>query len=231
MSFLALVLDGDQLDRHMARALVDAGGPPERTWPVALDRRALIYVDPPDLELVRDELVVVLRVGDRGVEELQHVPRRRPRRVKEYGTGIVHRLAADVVDHEARLARGGAHVPRPGAHHHGAVRRAVAPLLVGLRLGVRALAAATASLRLVLFLAGVRRLGLLLRLLLAELRLGLGGVLVLLGLRGLGAGAPDDPLAFLVAHRILALSEPACPRNRRVGAHTPHLWPTLGSVM
>src|SRR4051794_32522428 len=54
--------------------------------------------------------MIVLRVGDCGVQELQDVPRGRARRVDEYGTRLVDRLAADVVHDEPRLAGRGAHV-------------------------------------------------------------------------------------------------------------------------
>src|SRR4051794_23354225 len=110
------LLLGYKLDGHVARPLADPRGPAESARTAALQRRALVDVRPPHPELVGDEVVVVLRVGYRGVEQLEDVPRGRTRRVHEYGTRLTDVLAADVVDHEARLARGAAHVLRARAH-------------------------------------------------------------------------------------------------------------------
>src|SRR5436190_7101813 len=99
----------------MARALADPRGAAERARAVALERWPLVDVGLADLQIVGDEVVVVLRVGDGGVQELQDVPRSRSRRVDEYGTRLVDVLAADVVDHEARLARRMAYVLRARA--------------------------------------------------------------------------------------------------------------------
>src|SRR5215212_5890442 len=100
----------DELDRHVTRPLADSRGPAQSARTVALECRPLVDVCPTDLEIVGDEIVVVLRVGDGGVQELQDVPRSRARRVGEYGTRLADILAADVVDHEPRLARRVAHV-------------------------------------------------------------------------------------------------------------------------
>src|SRR5436190_22721701 len=100
----------------MARALADPRGAAERARAVALERWPLVDVGLADLQLVGDEVVVVLRVGDGGVQELQDVPRSRARRVDEYGTRLIDVLAADVVDHEARLAGCVAHVLRARAN-------------------------------------------------------------------------------------------------------------------
>src|SRR3954453_20974065 len=100
----------DELDRHVTRPLANSRGPSQSARTVALERRPLVYVRLADLEIVGDEVVVVLRVGDGGVQELQDVPRSRARRVHEYGTRLIDILAADVVDHEPRLAGCVAHV-------------------------------------------------------------------------------------------------------------------------
>src|SRR5688500_18235991 len=51
-------------------------------------------------------------------------------------------------------------------------------------------------------------------------------------LGGLGLHAlVRELLVLLVAHRIFALSPPAWPRNSRVGANSPSLWPTIDSEM
>src|SRR3954468_22220377 len=105
----------DELDRHVARPLADSRGPAQSARTVALESRPLVDIRLADPEIVGDEVVVVLRVGDGGVQKLQDVPRSRARRVGEYGTRLVDVLAADVVDHEACLARRRAHVLRARA--------------------------------------------------------------------------------------------------------------------
>src|SRR2546423_9268071 len=99
----------DELDRHVTRPLANSRGPAQSARTVALERRPLVDVRPADLEIVGDEIVVVLRVGDGGAQELQDVPRSRTRRVDEYGTRLIDVLAAAAVGHEARLARRMAH--------------------------------------------------------------------------------------------------------------------------
>src|SRR3954471_11122061 len=105
----------DELDRHVTRPLANSRGPSQSARTVALERWPLVYVCLADLEIVGDEVVVVLRVGDGGVQELQDVPRSRARRVHEYGTRLIDILAADVIDHEPCLARRVAHVLGPRA--------------------------------------------------------------------------------------------------------------------
>src|SRR3954471_3613623 len=105
----------DELDRHVTRPLANSRGPSQSARTVALERWPLVYVCLADLEIVGDEVVVVLRVGDGGVQELQDVPRSRAGRVHEYGTRLIDILAADVVDDEPRLARCVAHVAGAGA--------------------------------------------------------------------------------------------------------------------
>ena len=61
----------------MARALADPRGAAEGAGAKALERRALVGVGLLDEQVVADELVVVLRVGDRRVEQLLEVPRDR----------------------------------------------------------------------------------------------------------------------------------------------------------
>src|SRR3954467_15918552 len=106
----------DELDRHVTRPLANSCGPAQSARTVALECWPLVYICLADLEIVGDEVVVVLRVGDGGVQELQDVPRSRARRVHEYGTRLIDILAANVVDHEARLARRVAHVLRARAN-------------------------------------------------------------------------------------------------------------------
>src|SRR3954453_6829625 len=105
----------DELDRHVTRPLANSRGPSQSARTVALERWPLVYICLADLEIVGDEVVVVLRVGNGGVQELQDIPRSRARRVHEYGTRLIDILAADVVDHEPCLARCVAHVAGAGA--------------------------------------------------------------------------------------------------------------------
>src|SRR3954463_2443034 len=105
----------DELDRHVARPLANPCRPAPSARTGALQCRALVYICLADLEVVGDEVVVVLRVGDGGVQELQDVPRSRTRRMHEYGTRLIDILAADVVDHEPSLARRVAHITGTGA--------------------------------------------------------------------------------------------------------------------
>ena len=78
------------------------------------------------LQVVADQVVVVLRVGDGGLEQLAPGLRDRARRVGEDGARLRDVLAADVVADQARLARGGADVAGLGADDRRARRRALA---------------------------------------------------------------------------------------------------------
>src|SRR5436190_6741878 len=175
----------DELDSHVARPLADSRGPAQSARTVALERRPLVDVHLADLEIVGDEIVVVLRVGDGGVQELQDVPRSRSRRVYEYGTRLVDVLAANVVDHETRLARCVTYVLRARANGYVAVAVGVSArpalrLLAAPRGSLCTATAACCRLR----LAGLV-LGLGLALCLGGLGLGLLLVGLLLGLLGL----------------------------------------------
>src|SRR5438094_8368590 len=178
-------------DGHVACPLPNSRGTPKRARTVALEGWALVDVGLAHHQLVGRELVVVLRVGDCGVQELQDVPRGRTRRVDEYGTRLAHGFAADVVDHEAGLARRRAHVLRTRPDRDRAVGRprsgcrrvalAAGGDLRGARAGARLLLlrrrrVLLLGLRLPLGL-GCLRLGLLRRGLLLRL-LGGGGLLV-----------------------------------------------------
>src|SRR4051812_18102045 len=162
----------DELDSHVTRPLANSRGPAQSARTVALECWPLVYICLADLEIVGDEVVVVLRVGDGGVQELQDVPRSRARRVHEYGTRLIDILAADVVDHEARLPRRVAHVLGPRAHGHAGLGVA-ARLACRLSATGHGLATATAA---------ARGLGLGLLVLGLGLALGLGSLRF--GLRG-----------------------------------------------
>ena len=98
-------------DREVARALADLRRATHGARPEALERRALVGGDRVDVQLVADQLVVVLGVGDGRLEQLAPV-RARPRAgvCARIARASVDGLAADVVAHQARLAGGGAHV-------------------------------------------------------------------------------------------------------------------------
>src|SRR5205823_3690437 len=96
--------------------LPDPGRPPERARPEALDRWPFVDERLEHPQLLRKELVVVLRVRDRRFEDLLNRLRRRTRRVSEYCTRLIDRLSTDMVDHEPRLAGRAAYVFRLGAH-------------------------------------------------------------------------------------------------------------------
>jgi hypothetical protein len=121
-----------------------------------------------DTELLGQELVIVLRVRDCRLEDLQNWNCSCTRGVSEYRTRLLDRLAADVIDDQTRLARRRANVLRLRADEDrlGLRARPAAALLLGAGLG-RA-TAQTAPLG--------RRLGL-------GRSLGLGGVGVRLGCR------------------------------------------------
>src|ERR671936_1142379 len=91
-------------DREVRRALADARRTTHRARAEPLERRALVGDRGVDPQLLADELVVVLRVGDRGLEQLAPRLRRAARREREDGARLLDVLAADVVADEPRLA-------------------------------------------------------------------------------------------------------------------------------
>src|SRR4051794_14125502 len=218
----------------MTGALVDAGGPAERARPIALDGRALVDVGGADPKLVGRELVVGLRVGNRGVEKLEDVLGYRPRAEIEDSPRLLDRLAADMAHHEAGLARRATHVPGARGDDHGAVGLARGCLLL---LG-DGLGGAAAGSR--LFLGrGLGLSQLLFEVLQPRDELTLVAALLqpadlelLLELvDGERLPALVGRCSLLGAHRILTLSLPAWARNTRVGANSPSLCPTIDSEM
>src|SRR5215210_4846521 len=127
---------GGQFDGHVARALEDRRCTSEGAWPVALDGRPLVHVGAVDLELVRAQLVGRLRVGDRGVEQLENVCGDGARTVLEDRLSVLDALAADVVHDEPGLARGAAHIPRARPHDQIALRASSALTLLRARGGL-----------------------------------------------------------------------------------------------
>src|SRR5690242_4357662 len=200
-----------KLDGHVTRALADPRGAAESAGAVALERRTFVDVGLADDELVGDELMVVLRVGHCRLEKLEHIDGRRSWRVLKDGTRLVDRLAADVVDHESRLARSVAYVLGLRANDDRAVRcTRCRRLLVHRRLGgggrLGRTAATALRLLLRLVLGGLLSLGLHLGslLVLGGLRLrGLLGLFGLLATRPLGLGCLRLLLGSLLGDGLL----------------------------
>ena len=111
-----------QCDRQVAGALADRCRASHRARPKALDRRPFVGVRLPDDQIVLEQLVVALGVCHRGLEQLAPVAGHLTRGEGEDSACLLHRLAADVAAHHARLARGGAHVAGVGAHHAAPLR-------------------------------------------------------------------------------------------------------------
>src|SRR3954454_19108066 len=105
----------------MACALSDPCGAAKSARTGAPKGGTLVDVGLANHEVVCDELVVVLRVGHGRLEKLEHIDCRCSRRVLKDGTCVVDRLAADVIHHEAGLARGVPHVLALRSDDNGAV--------------------------------------------------------------------------------------------------------------
>ena len=103
----------------MAGPLADAAHPTARAGPPALERGPGADVRGGHDELVSDEAVVRLRVGDGRVEDPAHVPRGVAREEREDRPRLGHGAAANLVDDELRLARRRPHVARLGANGGG----------------------------------------------------------------------------------------------------------------
>jgi hypothetical protein len=107
---MLLLLLRRERDRQVRRALADARRAPHGARAEALEGRALVGGDGEDPQVVAEQLVVVLGVGDGGLEQLAPVLGDRARRVREDRAGLGDRLAADVVADQPRLAGAGADV-------------------------------------------------------------------------------------------------------------------------
>src|ERR1700760_1417026 len=92
-------------DRQVAGSFADPGGAAHRARPEPLDRRTLVSVHRLDVQVLAHELVIVLGVGDSGLEQLAPIPRDRAWRQSEDSSRLLDRLATDVVAHEPGLAR------------------------------------------------------------------------------------------------------------------------------
>src|SRR6202020_1775603 len=89
----------------MACPFTDPGRATHRARPEPFDRRTLIGMHCLDVQVLADELVIVLGVRYRRLEQLAPVARDRPRRKSEDSSRLLDRFAADVVTHQSRLAR------------------------------------------------------------------------------------------------------------------------------
>src|ERR1700733_16048852 len=95
-----------QQDREVAGSLADPGGAAHRARPEPLDRRTLVGVHRLDKQVLAHELVIVLGVRDGGFEQLAPILRDRAWRECQDSSRLLHGLPADVVAHQASLARG-----------------------------------------------------------------------------------------------------------------------------
>src|SRR5262245_1992411 len=93
-----------QRDRDVTHSLADPGRATSCTRAPTLDRRPLVDVDRLHDEVVADQVVVRLGVRDRGAQELVDLARRRALAEREHRPRFRNGPAADVLDHEPRLA-------------------------------------------------------------------------------------------------------------------------------
>src|SRR3954469_3863417 len=107
---MLLLLLRRERDGKVRRALADARRAAHGPRTEALEGRALVGGDGQDPQVVAEQLVVVLGVGDGGLQQLAPVLGDRARRVREDRARLDDGLAADVVADQPRLARGGADV-------------------------------------------------------------------------------------------------------------------------
>src|SRR5947209_20512027 len=92
-------------DRQMAGALANPGRAAHRARPEPPDGRTLIRMDGLHVEVLADELVVVLGVGDRGLQQLAPVARDRPRRMSEDSSRLLDALSPQVIANQPGLTR------------------------------------------------------------------------------------------------------------------------------
>src|ERR1700742_4147918 len=117
-----LVFDGGQRHGDVAGSLVDRGGATEGPRTVAPQGRSFVDRDRGDPHLVTDQVVVVLGVRRRRVDQLLDVASGVAGREGKQRAGLLDVQAADLVGHQARLARGDAHVFGGGTHDRPLVR-------------------------------------------------------------------------------------------------------------
>src|SRR3954468_10623961 len=130
----SVLLRGER-DRQVRGALADPRGAAHGARAEALERRALVGVYGGDAEIVAEQLVVVLRVRDGRLEQLEPRLGGRARGEGENGARLDHVLAADVVADQAGLAGGRAHVLGLRADQDARLGTAAAVALARLRSG------------------------------------------------------------------------------------------------
>src|SRR5215210_5771031 len=123
-------------DREVGGALADPRGAAHGARAIPLERRALVRVDGGDLELVAHQLVVVLRVGDRRLQELLPRLGGAARCEGQDSPRLLDVLAADVIADQAGLAGRGADVAGLRADEHGRLARLARARLVALARGL-----------------------------------------------------------------------------------------------
>src|SRR5581483_9233781 len=115
-------------DGDVARPLEDARRPAVGAGQEPLRRRSLVDEGPLHVEGVHVDVVSRRRVGHGGAKRLQHEPRSALRRELEDAERGLDRLAADQVDHEARLLSGEPdEAGRRAALHHAPAFRGTPP--------------------------------------------------------------------------------------------------------
>ena len=135
LSHVSSLLLGRERDREVAGALADRRRATHGARAEALERRTLVGGDRVDAQLVADQLVVVLGVGDGRLEQLLPVLARRARGVcARIARASVDGLAADVVADQARLAGGRADVLGLGADDRALARACASACASALRL-------------------------------------------------------------------------------------------------
>src|ERR1700760_3709913 len=113
----ALLVLWREQDRQVAGSLADPRRATHRARPEALDRRTLVGVHRLDVQVLAHELVIVLGVRNRGLEQLAPVPRDRAWRESQDSSRLLHGLPADVVAHQPRLTRRRPHILGLRAHN------------------------------------------------------------------------------------------------------------------
>src|SRR5690348_13745786 len=102
-------------DGQMTSALANPSRPSESARPIALYCWPLVRADRFDVEVLADELVIVLRVSNRRLEQLAPIARDRAGGVSEDSSRLLDALSADVVANQSRLPSRGADIFGLGA--------------------------------------------------------------------------------------------------------------------
>src|SRR4249920_1872602 len=106
-------------DGDVGHGLVDGERPTLRPWPEPLDRRALIRDGIDDHEVLGRQVVVVLGIGGRTLEDARDVTRGVLRHETQQGSGLLDGLALDRGRHETGLAGRAPEVSGGSGNTHG----------------------------------------------------------------------------------------------------------------